>query len=227
VFFDVGQTLLTPAISEATVFTEAAARVGVTLDPADVERHMPAVYRHYEELYEEDDTFWSDDTRATQIWIEMYRYLCELVGLGEHGLAIGTLVHERYFTAASWKPYDEVIPTLEALQRRGIRMGLISNWDSSLEDVITGLGMSRFFSVIISSAVVRLHKPMPEIFELALERMGAVPEESMHVGDHLYADVAGARQAGITPVYLDRDGSGGGDAGLIRIEGLDGLLSII
>ncbi|NLG10447.1 MAG: hypothetical protein GX562_02790, partial [Coriobacteriaceae bacterium] len=58
VFFDVGHTLLKPGISEAQVFTEAAAEEGVYLDPKAVERHMPKMYEFYEELYEKDDSFW-------------------------------------------------------------------------------------------------------------------------------------------------------------------------
>jgi len=204
VFFDVGNTLLTPSVSEAEVFCEMAARTGAVLEPSAVEQHMPEVYRFYEELYEQDDSFWASEQRATAIWVSMYEYLCELCGLSTHAREIARLVHGAFFGAGFWKPFDDVMPVLEGLKQRGIRMGLISNWDSSLESIIKGLGLDGYFEVIISSSVVELHKPKPEIFELALSRMGARAEQAMHVGDHIQADVAGAQATGITPVLIDR-----------------------
>ncbi len=208
VFFDVGHTLLKPGISEAQVFTEAAAEEGVYLDPKAVERHMPKMYEFYEELYEKDDSFWSDDQRANQIWIQMYEYLCQLAEVKHHVNAIAQRVNERYSAAESWTPFSDVLPTLDTLKGLGIKMGLISNWSMSLPAVIDGLGMGNYFSTIIASATVRMHKPQPGIFQLALQRLDVSPSECLHVGDHLYADVGGARSVGITAVLIDREKNG-------------------
>ena len=208
VFFDVGHTLLKPGISESQVFTEAAAQEGVQLDPVAVQRHMPKVYQLYEELYEQDDSFWSDDQRATDIWIQMYEYLCQLAGVRRNVNGIAKRVHDRYLDPQSWAPFSDVLPTLDMLKGLGIKMGLISNWDMSLHSVINGLGMGHYFSTIIASASVQMHKPQPRIFQLALEQMNVTSAEAMHVGDHLYADVGGARSAGLTAVLIDREKNG-------------------
>ena len=208
IFFDVGQTLLVPAVPEGLVFTEEAARFDVALDPALVDARVTQMYRLYEQLYKQDETFWSDEARTTAMWLKLYEYLCSLMGVEESKqAAIAQSVHRRYFSAASWKAYDDVLPALEALRERGLRMGLISNWDSTLEGIIIELGLAPYFEVILSSTVVRLHKPMPQIFELALKRMEVGPDEAIHVGDHLTADVAGALEAGIMPVLIDRRGT--------------------
>jgi putative hydrolase of the HAD superfamily len=108
----------------------------------------------------------------------------------------------------------------------GIQMGLISNWDLSLQSVIEGLDMGHYFSSIISSAAVRMHKPQQGIFELALRQTGTTAVEALHVGDHLYADVQGARLAGIKPVFIDREGIGhSGD--FLSIRSLDQLVDIV
>jgi putative hydrolase of the HAD superfamily len=229
VFFDVGNTLLTPAQPEGLVFAEEAERHGVRLDPALVDANVPAMYQLYERLYEADDSFWSDDERAVAIWLAMYEHLCMLVGVpAAKRAAIAAAVHQRYFTAASWRAFDDVIPTLDFLAARGIRMGLISNWDSTLESVVSGLGLAGYFQTVISSTVVRMHKPMRGIFELALSRLGVGAEAAMHVGDHLSADARGARQAGLRPVLIDRGGrhAAGLDAALDagHAAGLDAAL---
>jgi putative hydrolase of the HAD superfamily len=135
----------------------------------------------------------------------MYEFMCSLLDIEKaKRAAITQSVHRRYFTAESWRAFDDVVPTLEELKNRGMRMGLISNWDSSLEGIIHAMGFSKYFDVILSSAVVQLCKPMPEIFALALKTMGARAEQTMHVGDHVSADIEGAYKAGLTPVLITR-----------------------
>ena len=207
IFFDVGATLLTPAEDEGTTFTRIAAGIGIEIDPAEVCHKIPLMYGLYEQLYEQDDSFWSDDVRARAIWIEMYEYMASLLAIPkDRHRELADEVYRYYFSPSAWKTYDDVLPLLDALQERDIRMGLISNWDSTLSHIIEGLNLATYFETIISSAVVELHKPMPEIFELALDRLGIEAHEAMHVGDHVFADAKGAAAVGITPILLDRDG---------------------
>ncbi len=205
VFFDVGATLLTPKTDEGTTFSRIAQQLDIAVDPATVTALVPTMYERYEQLYEQDDSFWSDDIRAQAIWIEMYEYLASLLHIEPslHG-ELAQKVYNYYFSFSAWKTFDDVLPTLDTLRRQGIRMGLISNWDSTLEPIITGMGLAHYFESILSSAVVQLHKPMPEIFNLALESMGVTADEAMHVGDHVFADALGAAKVGITPILLDR-----------------------
>jgi putative hydrolase of the HAD superfamily len=204
-FFDVGATLLTPAEDEGVTFTLLADGLGIALDPAEVVEKVPLMYGLYEQLYEQDSSFWGDNVRARAIWIEMYEYMASLLNVPQTlQRELAETVYRYYFAPGAWKAYDDVLPTLDMLANRGYRMGLISNWDSSLSSVIEGLNMAHYFEIIISSAEVSLHKPMPEIFELALERLGVGAHEALHVGDHVYADAKGAANVGITPILLDR-----------------------
>jgi putative hydrolase of the HAD superfamily len=227
VFFDVGATLLTPARAEGKVFAEIAADFGITVDPSDVEPLVPQMYQLYEQLYQQDDSFWGDEIRAKAIWLEMYEFLSALLDIPQNlHSVIGNSVYEYYFAPGVWKTFDDVIPTLDELQRLGIKMGLISNWDSSLRAIVTGLEMDKYFDVILASAEVRMHKPMPEIFALALKKADAKPTETLHVGDHLIADVAGARAAGIKPVLIDRH-KNHADEACLRVEKLTDLIKIV
>jgi putative hydrolase of the HAD superfamily len=53
--------------------------------------------------------------------------------------------------------------------------------------------------------MVRAYKPHRELFEKALEISGCSADEVMHIGDSYISDVPGAREAGITPVLIQRD----------------------
>src|SRR6266403_358374 len=65
------------------------------------------------------------------------------------------------------------------------------------------IGLARWFDVIIDSTEVGCEKPDPRIFRIALERAGASPARTVHVGDLFHVDVVGARAAGIRGVLFD------------------------
>jgi FMN phosphatase YigB (HAD superfamily) len=82
----------------------------------------------------------------------------------------------------------------------------VSNWVWQLPELLHSLELVRHFDFIAASARVGFEKPHPEIFRYALEQAGVRPEEAIHVGDHIDADVQGAQGVGIFPVLIDRRG---------------------
>ncbi len=103
--------------------------------------------------------------------------------------------------------YEDTAPALEEMRGRGWRLGVISNWDNlDLEAVLQDLGIWEFFAMALPSAQAGYAKPRPEIFEQALEMIGAQAHEAAHVGDSYRADVMGARGVGILGVLVARGG---------------------
>ncbi len=68
------------------------------------------------------------------------------------------------------------------------------------------VGLSPYLDGIVTSAEVGARKPDPAIFERALALAGVPASTAMHVGDKPADDVAGARNAGIEPVLIVREG---------------------
>jgi len=101
-------------------------------------------------------------------------------------------------------PFADVRPALLGARARGQRLVVVSNWDVSLHAVLRGLGLEPLLDAILTSAEVGVRKPAPAIFERALELVGARAAQTIHVGDSLEEDVAGARAAGIEPVLIRR-----------------------
>jgi REG-2-like HAD superfamily hydrolase len=124
--------------------------------------------------------------------------------------------------ARSWRIYPDVLSTLDELARRGIALGIVSNWDSHLPKLLDGLDLSRRFATVAVSAIEETGKPHPEIFRRACERLGVAPERALHVGDSLREDYEGAKAAGLSALLLDREGRH--PAIPDRIESLDGVL---
>lgn len=230
VFFDVGNTLLRPYPSVSSVCQEVLGEFGHVTDLGAIESLMPLVDAYYEDRYRADDTFWTDEEETSSVWVGMYSVLCERLGIREQAPTIARRVYDEFGKPGRWRPYPDVVPVVRSLRDVGLKTGIISNWDRRLTSLIGGLGLGELFDIVVSSADVGLRKPDPRVFMLACERLGVAPEEAVHVGDHHYADILGARAVGMMPVLVVRAGddvSGTTACAAIRsFEELPSLLGI-
>lgn len=206
VFFDVGNTLIYPYPSVSEVCRSVLEDAGHSRELAQIEAYMPLVDEYYEDRYREDDTFWTDEGETARIWVGMYSLLCRGLGIDEDADALALRVYDRFGDPGHWALYEDVRPALERLREAGCRLGIISNWDRRLSDLVEGLGLGELLDGVICSATVGLHKPDPRIFELACATLDVSPHDSVHVGDHHYADVIGAEAVGMRAVLIDRHG---------------------
>lgn len=206
VFFDIGNTLLRAEPPVPEVFAIVARRLGYDITVRDVEPFMVEVDRFYEQEYLRDGDFWCDHDRAVQLWLDMYTILancCELEGDIPY---LAQAVYDEYLNPGNWTLFEDVEATLKGLKRRGFKLGVISNWDATLEQLIRSMGYLPYFDDVVASAAVGYRKPNKVIFELALERMGIDASSAVHVGDLPEADGDGAASAGIRPIIIDRKG---------------------
>lgn len=222
VFFDVGNTLLYAAPSVSEVCRQVLERSGHVRDLHLIDSFMPLVDAYYEERYAEDDAFWTDEERTSSVWVGMYSLLCRKLGIEDEAIDIARQVYDEFGRPDRWALYDDVRPAMLRLKSRGLSVGIISNWDSRLVALLSGLGLGGLLDDIVSSADVGLHKPDPRIFELACERLDIAPSEAAHVGDHHYADYLGSSALGMRAVLIDRHDVEA-DHGVVPIRSLAAL----
>jgi putative hydrolase of the HAD superfamily len=129
--------------------------------------------------------------------------------------------------AEAWALYAETLATLEQLKGRGFTIGVISNFDSRLLGLLDGLGISPFVDAVMISTRAGAAKPAREIFAQALARVDVDAENAIHIGDSYEADVVGAQQAGMTPVFIDRNGKRAAADGYAAIESLIDVLALV
>ncbi len=134
-------------------------------------------------------------------------------------LDLGT-IEAALLAAIRFEPFPDAVPALRALRAAGVKLVAASNWDVSLHEQLERTGLTPLLDGALSSAEVGAPKPDPEIFARALALAGARPDEALHVGDDLEADVGGALAAGLEPVLIDRDGSLTPPPGVRRIASL-------
>lgn len=106
--------------------------------------------------------------------------------------------------------------------KRGYRLGVISNSDGHMGELIARVGLGDCFERVIDSGNVSVEKPDPRIFQIAAEAMQVAPRDCVYVGDVYSIDYVGARNAGFDAVLFDLCGAYRDDA-LPRVESLEEL----
>jgi putative hydrolase of the HAD superfamily len=130
-----------------------------------------------------------------------------LDGVGLHGPRLGPLIdrlRDLNRTVGLWRtPIPGVDDALRELRSRGLRLAAVSNAEGKVEADLREAGFASHLEFVLDSQVVGSAKPDPEIFRIALRRLGLPPEAVLHVGDVYAIDVVGARAAGMDAVLVD------------------------
>ncbi|MCS7090602.1 MAG: HAD-IA family hydrolase [Verrucomicrobiota bacterium] len=192
VTLDVGGTWLTVRPSVGHVYAEmAAAWTGRRFEPARLTRQFVHAWRRRPDF---------DHSRAA--WMEIVdETFAGLVSAPPSRTFFGDL-YRRFGQPDVWR-VDPALPELLGWMRsRGLRVGLISNWDLRLRPLLRALGLHDAFDVIVISAEVGFAKPSPAIYLRAADQWNLNPHEILHVGDELLHDFRGARQAGFRAVWV-------------------------
>jgi REG-2-like HAD superfamily hydrolase len=149
---------------------------------------------------------WGGEAGERGFWRSFVQEVFTRVGGGDlpEGLLDELVAH--FHRQESWSLYPEVLEVLEALRERGLKLFVVSNWDSTLPALLDRLDLTRYFDGVVVSALVGASKPAREIFETALLAAGVAAHEALHVGDSPSEDTVGARNAGLPALLLDRAG---------------------
>ena len=132
------------------------------------------------------------------------------IALANHGLDLERAPHlsRRYWeeNSSRMRLFDDALETLTSLREAGFRLGLITNGPASMQRWKIGqFALASYFDVMVIEGEFGHGKPSPRIFAHALAAVGLEPHEAWHVGDNLYADIAGAQAAGIHAAWIHRD----------------------
>lgn len=95
-----------------------------------------------------------------------------------------------------------VATTLAELRRRGLRLGIVTNGTTTVQNAaVDALGVRNAFDAVLISESEGVRKPDAVIFHRAAEQLGVRPDECCFVGDHPTVDIAGAEAAGLRAVW--------------------------
>jgi FMN phosphatase YigB (HAD superfamily) len=210
-FFDVGNTLLFPncekmlrALHEQHIFPA----------PELLQKIERQTKREFDLLQE------SDSAVDHGFWRIYYSHLLEELGVADDEIC-GTLVSCTR-VSANW--CESRAHTKEVLTRLAgkYRLGVISNADGKIAEVLNRCGIAGCFESITDSGIVGKEKPHAAIFEAAVNSLGVAAEDSLYIGDVYSVDYLGATRFGMQAVLFDVAGTYK-DKNLPRVESLEQL----
>ena len=202
VFLDIGETVMRPNPSWEHVYVMAFQEFGVDITVDQLRPALRHAYRHGGWGFE--DGFDPTEEVSFRRTVEIDRAAIAELGLDPMPDAFFRRLAELFMVTSHWHIFPDAYATLVALRDRGLVVGAVSNWVWNLPELLHALDLVKFFDFIAASARIGYEKPHPRIFRWALKRARARPGQVMHVGDHLDADIEGARRVGISAVLIDR-----------------------
>ena len=190
--------------SREQIYVDVCAENGITLNPKILARKLPV-----------GDMYWRNENRKSPIEkrnkLQQFRFYINYISrvLKESGVKSNTILSAKILLRMkniAWKfvAFEDAVPTLIQLKKLGLKLGLISNVDKNIDDVYQSLGFLQHLDFTVTSNEAGCDKPDPRIFMVALEKAGVNPDEAIYVGDQYHLDIVGARNAGITPLLIDR-----------------------
>lgn len=104
--------------------------------------------------------------------------------------------HYKSHSLVETKPYDGIVPMLEALKNKGIKTAVVTNkMQEAAADIV-----KKFFGGLIDEAIGQVdgiaQKPQPDGVYAALKKLGVPKEKAVYVGDS-DVDCKTAHNAGI------------------------------
>lgn len=204
VFFDAGDTLLRPHPSFEELFASVCSSRGYEITPADVAGIRTRMAPHLVDIAEAtgvDNPSLSAEA-SLKFWSFLYRRFLEELEVDDECLV--KELFSVFSSSASYKLYPDVLPAVEDLRSSGYRLGLISNFETWLEDMLVELELGGVFEPVVISGREGIEKPDPALYRIAVERAGIDPGRCVHVGDSPKMDVEPALEVGLNVILLDR-----------------------
>jgi HAD superfamily hydrolase (TIGR01549 family) len=199
VFFDVGNTLF--FYNYAFLSNLLIERFEIDLDPRELEAVHYSIGDRVQQIVGEGKDHQAIHDEIYGMWFKELDIDEELIP------DIVDAIRKHPFPHMFWARMGEgVCEMLEWFRERSFKLGVISNAEGQIERLLKHVGVYEYFDVVLDSKLVRMEKPDVRIFLKALEGVGVEPHEAVHVGDLLETDIKGAREVGMVPVLIDREG---------------------
>ena len=212
--FDAVGTLMRIAEPVGETYARLAHDLGATLSPRALDEGFRGVFAHMPPMAFPG----LDEVKRLRAERDWWHALVERVVRHAGRIPDFEADFEAYFDAlfshyasgAAWRAYPEAHQALRSARGRGLRVGVVSNFDSRLPSILRELGFESLVDTVVYSTDCGAAKPDRRIFRHALEALDATADTALHVGDSLDTDYHGALAAGMRAVHLHR---GGGPVG--------------
>jgi len=203
IFFDAGETIVHPTPSFPELFARVVEGEGHPVRPESVVEASRVVLERFSEAADDRELWTTSPDRSRRFWVSVYERMLDLLRV-PGGVGLADRLYATFTDRSNYALFDDVVPALDRLSGDGVVIGLVSNFEAWLEDLLVDLGVRETFGVRVISGIEGIEKPDSRIYELALERANVAADESVFVGDNPEFDVIPPAELGMFTVLVDR-----------------------
>lgn len=208
IFFDAMGTLFGLQSSVGEIYRQYAAKHGVKADADLLDKAFlksfksapPLAFPNLEptKIKQQEFNWWQNVVKITFSQLGMLEKFSNFT-------VFFADVYTYFATKEPWYVYPDTVACLQQWRDRGVELGVISNFDTRLIEVLKLLDLEWFFTTITISSTAGFAKPDRDIFNIALDKHKIAARQAWHIGDSPIADYQGGKNAGIKSFLLNRN----------------------
>ena len=220
IFFDVGYTLDYPASGDWMFTRKFYEIAGEQVDAYSKTKIQEALDKSFEYL-EKNHLVKSVEAELEQ-FIHFYRELSHHLNLKLTELQIKEIAQDKTYNMDNYVTYPDVINTLKEL-RKTHKLGVISDTWPSIDNQLQTLGILKYFSTCTYSCNLGIFKPDKRMYQDALNKMNALPNDTVFIDDRLQ-NLQSAAELGITPILIAANPASDIEVPFLKIHSIRELL---
>ncbi|XP_078595132.1 haloacid dehalogenase-like hydrolase domain-containing protein 3 [Branchiostoma floridae x Branchiostoma japonicum] len=202
---DCTNTLFKLKRTPGTIYASVADSHGIQVDSAKLDYTFLKNYKEQNQSY---CSFGCMSGISTKVWwtdLVKKTFLDAGVPKSPALDAVAKQLFEEFSGGKHWEVYPQTKEALEAIRDKGVKLGVISNFDERLEEVLAELDLCRLFDFVLTSVDAQVAKPNCRIFQMALQLAGTDASQAVHLGDNLKLDVQPALCMGMHAIWINRN----------------------
>jgi putative hydrolase of the HAD superfamily len=200
VVFDAVGTLIYPEPGVAAVYAAVGGRFGSKFSQWEVEHRFRQVFQD-----EEARACMGDARTSEPIECERWRRIVQhVLSDAQDPDACFTELYAHFARPGSWSEFSDVPEALANLRSAGIQIGVASNFDGRLFNILRSIESTRQIDFALASSEIGFRKPHRGFFDAIVARAGVERAGILYIGDDPANDVAAARAAGLRAQLVDR-----------------------
>ncbi|XP_029005753.1 haloacid dehalogenase-like hydrolase domain-containing protein 3 [Betta splendens] len=204
VLWDVKDTLLKVRLSVGEQYCKEAVKMDLTISPVEVNAAFRQAYQHYSSTYPNYGL--AQGLHGQSWWMGVVRDTFARCRVQDPALLnkMAENLYHNFSNSENWEVFPDSEKALKSCSSLGLKLGVVSNFDSRLEGILRVCGLLSHFSFLVTSEEAGVAKPTPAIFLQALQKCGVPAASVAHIGDHYVNDYLTSRSVGIHGFLLDR-----------------------
>jgi putative hydrolase of the HAD superfamily len=216
VLFDAAETLFTTRGSVGEIYASVAREYGSQARADVIQEAFIKNFHGAGPISVQDQKRW---------WRDVVHRVFSQVGMVANFDEFFNRVYDVFQDSQGWVLYPETLDVLQKLRELGLKLGIISNFDTRVYSVLDSLRIRDFFDTVTISSETGYSKPDPQIFEAAVRDLGLPASAVLLVGDSPHDDVEAAIQAGLSAILIDRRNRYSEKRNLRRISSLKEVIA--